>query len=75
METRDYTVGGSTGSPRRLTAGEKLLVPLGRGYGAIFGEASQDLWKVLIDKAEAEADEKIKMIPQGQGIKAYGVVY
>ncbi len=33
---------------------------MGRDYGAIFGEASQDLWKVLIDTAEAEAYDKIK---------------
>jgi hypothetical protein len=54
---------------------ESILVTLGRGYGAVFGEASQDLWKFLIDKAEAEAYGKTKTIPQGQGIKAYGVVY
>ncbi len=54
---------------------ETVLTTLGREYGAIFGEASQDIWKVLIDEAEAEAYDKIKTIPQGHGTKAHGVVY
>ncbi len=46
-----------------------------RDYGSIFGEASMDLWKVLIDKTEAEAYDKIKTITQGHGLQAYGMVY
>ena len=29
----------------------------------------------MIDKAEAEAYDKIKMVPKGQGVVAYGVLY
>ena len=54
---------------------ENILTMLGREYGGVFVEASQALWKVLIDEAEAEAYEKIKTIPPGQGIEAYGVGY
>ncbi len=43
--------------------------------GGSLNKASGDIWKVLMDKAEAKADDKIKMIAQGEGIKAYGVVY
>ncbi len=41
----------------------------------MFGESSQELRKAQIDNAEAEAYGKIKAIPQGQEIKAYGVVH
>ncbi len=34
-----------------------------------------NLWKVLIDKPEAEVYGKIKTITQGQRLKAYGIVY
>ncbi len=54
---------------------ENILTMLGREYVTVLVEASQALWKVLIDKAEAEAYDKIKTIPQGQGMKAYGVAY
>ncbi len=30
---------------------------------------------MLSDEAEAEAYDKIKTIPQGEGVRAYGVVY
>ena len=40
-----------------------------------FGKVSGDVWNVLIDKAEAEAYDKIKMVPKGQGVIAYGVLY
>ena len=38
-------------------------------------ELSKDLYKVLIDKAEGEAYDKIKMVQPGDGMKAYGVLY
>ena len=44
-------------------------------YGDMLWEASADIWKVLVDKTEAEAYDKIKMIPAGEGMRAYGVVY
>ncbi len=34
-----------------------------------------DVWDILIDKAEAEAYDKTKMVPKGQGVVAYGVLY
>ncbi len=36
---------------------------------------SGDVWNILIDKAEMEAYDKIKMVPKGQGVEAYGVMY
>ena len=36
---------------------------------------SSDIWNILIDKAETEAYNKIKMAPKGQGVVAYGVLY
>ncbi len=41
----------------------------------MFIETSRDVWKVLIDKAGAEAYDKIKTIQQGEGPKVYGVIY
>ncbi len=54
---------------------ESVMVACGRDYGSTFGEASMDLWKVLIDKTQAEAYDNFKTITQGQGLQAYGVVY
>ncbi len=48
---------------------------LGEVYGEMYAEASGDVWKVVIDKAEAEAYDKIKTIQQGEGLKAYAVIY
>ena len=56
-------------------------IDLGKDLGAVmtricnacaemFEDASKDVWKVLIDKAEAEAYDKIKTIAQGEGLKA-----
>ncbi len=44
-------------------------------YGEDLWEASADIWRNLVDKAVAEAHDKIKIIPQKPGIKVYGVVY
>ena len=35
---------------------------------------SKDLLNILLDKAENEAYDTIKMIPKGAGITAYGIV-
>ncbi len=40
-----------------------------------FLKVSEDVWNVLIDKVEAEAYDKIKMVPKGRGVVAYGVLY
>ena len=45
---------------------ENILSVLARDYGAVFGEASLDLWKVLIDKTDAEAYDTIETITQEQ---------
>ena len=44
------------------------------GQPETHAEAAKDPWKVPIDKAEAEACEKIKSLPQGEGLRAYGVL-
>ncbi len=36
---------------------------------------SGDVWSILIDKAEMEAYDKIKMAPEGQRVVAYGILY
>ena len=41
----------------------------------LYKSASADIWRILIDKTEAEAYAKIKSIPQGEGLKACGVLY
>ena len=54
---------------------EAILTTMENNYGAMFREASSEIWKTLIDKAEAEAYDKIKTIQHGHGMKAYGVLY
>ncbi len=44
-------------------------------YGDEFDKISGDAWNILIDKAEMEAHDKIKMAPKWQGVVAYGVMY
>ncbi len=34
-----------------------------------------EMWQILIDKAEIEAHHKIKMLPNGQRVVAYGVMH
>ncbi len=36
---------------------------------------SGDAWDILFDKAEVGAYDKIKMVPTGRGVVAYGVLY
>ncbi len=36
---------------------------------------SGDVLNILIDKAEMEAYDKIKMVPKGQGVVAYGFLH
>ncbi len=43
--------------------------------GDEFDKVSGYVWNILIDKAEAEAYDKIKLVPKGQGVVAYGVLY
>ncbi len=52
-----------------------VMTKMQSAYGEMFESASGDVWKVLIDKAEAEAYDKIKTITQGEGLKAYAVIY
>ncbi len=36
---------------------------------------SGEVWNILIDKAEMEAYDKIKMVPKGQGVVANEVLH
>ncbi len=36
---------------------------------------SGDVWNILLDKAENEAYDKIKMVHKGEGITEYGFLY
>ena len=54
---------------------EKVVTRLIGEYGDDFAKVSGDIWNIWIDKAEAEAYDKIKMAPKGQGVVAYGVLY
>ncbi len=38
-------------------------------------EVSGDAGHIMIDEAEMEAYDKIKVVPKGQGVVAYGVMY
>ncbi len=38
-------------------------------------QPSGDAWDIFIDKAEMEAHDKIKVVPKGEGVFAYGVMY
>ncbi len=53
---------------------EKVVTGLKGEFGDEFDKVSGDVWDILIDKAEAEAYDKIKMAPR-QGVVAYGVLY
>ena len=54
---------------------EKVVTGMRGEFGDEFDKVSGDIWNILIDKAEAEAYDKIKMVPKGQGVVAYGVLY
>ena len=51
------------------------LESLSIDYPERYQNVSGDVWKILIDKAEAEAYDKIKSLPQGEGMKASGALY
>ncbi len=48
---------------------EKVVTTL-RDEFEDFSKVSGDVWNILIDKAEAAAYDKIKMVPKGQGLVA-----
>jgi hypothetical protein len=54
---------------------EKLVTGVRGEQRAEFDKVSEDMWNFLIDKAEAEAYHKIKMVPKFQGVVAHGVLY
>ena len=54
---------------------EGTLRKLAEVYGEVWFDVSGDVYKVLIDKSEAEAYDKIKMVKPGEGLKAYGIMY
>ncbi len=54
---------------------DKVVAGLREEFGDVFNKVSGDVWNFLIDKAEAEAYDEIKMVPKGQGVSAYVVLY
>ncbi len=44
-------------------------------FGDEFNRVSGDVRNSLIDKAGVEANDKIKMVPEGQVVVAYGGMY
>ncbi len=50
---------------------DKVVENLRNNFGEEFGRVSGVVWNILLDKAENEAYDKIKMIPKGQGVVAY----
>ncbi len=54
---------------------DQVVENLRSNHGEEFGEISGDVWNVLIHKSENDAYDKIKMVPKGQGVVAYGVLH
>ena len=54
---------------------EKIVEDGENTAGDVWRSAAGDVYKVLIDKAEEEAYDKIKMVKSGDGMRAYGVMY
>ncbi len=54
---------------------DKVVEELMATYGGEFARVSGDVWNILLDKAENEAYDKIKMVHKGERITAYGVLY
>jgi hypothetical protein len=54
---------------------DKVVTGIRREYGNEFDKVSGDVWNILIGEAEAEAYDKIKMVPKGQGAIAHGLLY
>jgi hypothetical protein len=54
---------------------EKVVTGLKEEFGDEFNKVSADVWNFLTDKAEAEAYDKIKMAPKGQGVVVHGVLH
>ncbi len=54
---------------------DKVMEELGATYRGESVRLSGNVWNILLDKAENEAYDKIKMVHKGEGITAYGVLY
>ncbi len=54
---------------------EKVVTGPRADYGDEFERASGDVWSTLIDKAEMEACDKIRMVPKLRGLVPHGVVH
>ncbi len=54
---------------------EKVVAGLRGEFGDEFDKVYGDVWNILIDRADVEAHDKIKMAPKGKGVVAYGVLY
>ncbi len=61
---------------REVNVGKDVVISnLHAIYGKTLSEASGDIWKVPMDKTDAEVYDKIKMIVQGEGVKPHALVW
>ena len=58
-----------------LKAPDKVIDDMYTECGLDWSELSTEVYKVLIDKADGEAYDKVKSIAAGEGSKAYAVMY
>ena len=54
---------------------DKVLDEMDYKYAGDWNSMSEEMYKVLIDKADGEAYDKIKSITAGDGCKAYAIMY
>ncbi len=54
---------------------EKAVTGLQADYEDELEKVSGGEWNILIDEADMEAYNKIKMVPKGQRVVAYGAMY
>ncbi len=54
---------------------DKVVEELRINYGGELARVSGDVWNILMDSAENEAYDRIKMFHKGGGITAYGVLH
>ena len=54
---------------------EKITEKVKDHYGEAYKKVAGDVWNILMDKAENEAHDKIKIVHEGEGVIAYGSLY
>ena len=63
---------------REIDVGKSIESVLSDGpnlMGSDWSRLTSDMYKILIDKAEGEAYDKIKTVPNGEGMRAYLILY